>query len=286
MEVNAADLKAYNLADKKELAQAKDVKIKAVDGVVDIAAVYPDVKEPGTYVLTWKGATPLVINHLYSPGRRPRDIPAAVAAFKRKFEKQLEKLAPEELEQVLKEFSSQLGKTNVIHITPLEYAAISTSAGDIKAVFWYNVAPHTVNNYVSLAKEKYFDGTTFHRVIKGFMIQGGDPLGNTDRAGTGGPGYEINAEFSEKEHVKGVLSMARSEDPNSAGSQFFIIHERARHLDGKYSAFGQVIQGLDIVDKIAETPAGEGGAVKIGERPKINSIKILPATAEMYDLGK
>ena len=121
------------------------------------------------------------------------------------------------------------------------------------AELYPHIAPNTVNNFISLVKSGFYDGIIFHRVIKGFMIQGGCPNGN----GMGGPGYSIAGEFSSNgftnnlKHEKGVLSMARTMQPNSAGSQFFIMHQRAPHLDGEYAAFGRVIEGLDVVDKIA-----------------------------------
>ena len=131
---------------------------------------------------------------------------------------------------------------------------IEMNNGDImKAELYPKIAPNTVNNFISLVKDGYYDGIIFHRVIKGFMIQGGCPNGN----GMGGPGYSIAGEFSSNgftnnlKHEKGVLSMARTMQPNSAGSQFFIMHARAPHLDGEYAAFGRVIEGLDVVDKIA-----------------------------------
>lgn len=116
-----------------------------------------------------------------------------------------------------------------------------------------DVAPNTVNNFISLINKGFYNGLCFHRVIEGFMIQGGDPKGN----GTGGPGYSIRGEFSKNgfknnlKHKRGVISMARSMMPNSAGSQFFIMHADAPHLDGQYAAFGQVIDGMDVIDKIA-----------------------------------
>ncbi len=127
--------------------------------------------------------------------------------------------------------------------------------GDVFYVELYpDVAPNTVNNFISLVKKGFYNGLCFHRVIEGFMIQGGDPKGN----GTGGPGYTIRGEFSKNgfkndlKHKRGVISMARSMLPNSAGSQFFIMHADAPHLDGQYAAFGQVIDGMDVIDKIAE----------------------------------
>ena len=125
--------------------------------------------------------------------------------------------------------------------------------GIIKAELYPEIAPNSVNNFISLINKGFYDGLIFHRVIEGFMIQGGDPKGN----GTGGPGYSIKGEFdangfkNELKHTKGVLSMARAMNPNSAGSQFFIMHEEAPHLDGQYAAFGKVIEGLDKVDEIA-----------------------------------
>ncbi len=127
--------------------------------------------------------------------------------------------------------------------------------GVIRAELYPTVAPNTVNNFISLAKKGYYDGLIFHRVISGFMIQGGCPQGK----GTGGPGYSIKGEFlqngfvNELKHTAGVLSMARSMMPDSAGSQFFIMHKDAPHLDGAYAAFGMVIEGMDVVNKIAET---------------------------------
>ena len=125
--------------------------------------------------------------------------------------------------------------------------------GKIVAELYPEIAPNTVNNFISLVKKGFYDGLIFHRVIRGFMIQGGCPNGN----GMGGPGYTIRGEFASNgfkndlKHTKGVLSMARTMAPNSAGSQFFIMHETSPHLDGSYAAFGQVIEGLDVVDKIA-----------------------------------
>jgi len=125
--------------------------------------------------------------------------------------------------------------------------------GEIEAELYEDVAPITVDNFVKLVNKGFYNGLTFHRVIKGFMIQGGCPIGN----GTGGPGYTIKGEFSANgvrnplKHEAGVLSMARAMDPNSAGSQFFIMHKAAPHLDGQYAAFGKVIKGMDVVDKIA-----------------------------------
>ena len=130
---------------------------------------------------------------------------------------------------------------------------IEMENGDVmKAELYPEIAPNTVNNFISLVNKGFYDGVIFHRVIRGFMIQGGDPQGT----GVGGPGYSIKGEFSyngfanDLKHTKGVLSMARTMEPNSAGSQFFIMHETSPHLDGQYAAFGKVVEGEDIIDKI------------------------------------
>ncbi|MFI3202144.1 MAG: peptidylprolyl isomerase [Eubacteriales bacterium] len=134
---------------------------------------------------------------------------------------------------------------------------ITMENGNImKAELYPDIAPNTVNNYISLIQQNYYNGLIFHRVIKGFMLQGGCPEGS----GMGGPGYQIKGEFSNNgfkndlKHTEGVLSMARSADPDSAGSQFFIMHQNSPHLDGSYAAFGKIIEGMDIVNSIAELP--------------------------------
>ncbi len=165
-----------------------------------------------------------------------------------------------------------------------EVAVIKTSEGEMVAEFWSDVAPKTVENFKKLATSGFYDGTAFHRIVKGFMIQGGDPntkdLAKESSYGTGGPGYSVKAEFNEKLHDKGVLSMARSSDPDSAGSQFFIVLGRAPHLDRQYTAFGKLIKGEDVLTKIGDTPVTSGAG---GERSKptkrvtVESIKIVPA---------
>jgi peptidyl-prolyl cis-trans isomerase B (cyclophilin B) len=134
---------------------------------------------------------------------------------------------------------------------------ITMENGDVmKAELYPEIAPNTVNNFISLIKKGFYDGVIFHRVIRGFMLQGGDPQGT----GAGGPGYEIKGEFShngfpnELKHTPGVLSMARTMIPDSAGSQFFIMHKAAPHLDGEYAAFGKITEGMDVVNRIAEEP--------------------------------
>jgi len=147
-------------------------------------------------------------------------------------------------------------------------ARMETTEGPIVIELYPKQAPHHVNSFIFLAKEGFYNGVIFHRVIPGFMIQGGDPTGT----GSGGPGYELKAEFNDTKHTRGVLSAARTADPNSAGSQFFLMHGDAPHLDGKYTAFGKVVEGMDVVDKIANAPTGAN------DRPlkpaSIKSIKI------------
>lgn len=136
-------------------------------------------------------------------------------------------------------------------------AVIETKFGNIELKFFPDVAPSHVNNFIELAKKGFYDGTTFHRVIPGFMIQGGDPnskSANKSTHGTGGPGYTVKAEFSDKPHKRGTLSMARAADPNSAGSQFFICVADAPFLNKQYTVFGEVVSGMDVVDKIVSQP--------------------------------
>jgi peptidyl-prolyl cis-trans isomerase B (cyclophilin B) len=156
-------------------------------------------------------------------------------------------------------------------------AVIETKFGKMVAEFYDKDAPKTVENFQTLAGKGFYDGTTFHRIIKGFMIQGGDPLSkdpNSTRAGTGDPGYKIKAEFNKNSHQLGVLSMARSNDPDSAGCQFFICLGDASFLDGKYTAFGKLIAGEDVLKKIGEVPTGGPERSTPNERVVIEHIKV------------
>jgi peptidyl-prolyl cis-trans isomerase B (cyclophilin B) len=159
-----------------------------------------------------------------------------------------------------------------------EVAVITTTEGEMVIEFWPEVAPKTVENFKTLAKKGFYDGTCFHRVIKGFMIQGGDPLTKDPSKeamwGTGGPGYSIKAEFNDRSHVRGVISMARSQDPDSAGSQFFICHGNPTFLDHQYTAFGKLIKGDDVLEKIATTPTHPQD--RPDKRMGVISIKIVP----------
>jgi peptidyl-prolyl cis-trans isomerase B (cyclophilin B) len=165
-----------------------------------------------------------------------------------------------------------------------EVAVLKTSDGEMVVEFWPEVAPKTVENFKKLAREGFYDGTAFHRIMRGFMIQGGDPntkdLSRESSYGTGGPGYKIPAEFNDRPHLRGVLSMARSADPNSAGSQFFVCLGTASSLDHQYTAFGKVIKGLDVLDKIGATPvtrSASGEASKPTTRVTLESVKVVPA---------
>ncbi len=167
-----------------------------------------------------------------------------------------------------------------------EVAVIKTSEGDMVAEFWPDVAPNTVENFKKLASSGFYNKTAFHRIIKGFMIQGGDPNTKDESKaaiwGTGGPGHKIKAEFNNKSHVRGVLSMAReSDNPDSAGSQFFICLDAAPSLDGLYTAFGKLIKGEDVLLKIGDTqvtasPTGERS--RPVKRIEVKSIEIVPAS--------
>ena len=155
----------------------------------------------------------------------------------------------------------------------MTHALIETTEGSMKIEFFPDKAPVHVKNFLKLAEEGFYDGTVFHRVIDGFMIQGGCPRGD----GTGDPGYKIDAEFNDVHHERGIVSMARSQDPNSAGSQFFICHGDAGFLDGQYTAFGRLVEGDEILDRIAtaKVVAGSGGEKSKPEAPvKVQKITV------------
>ena len=183
-------------------------------------------------------------------------------------------------EEPKKETATAAGKTSDNKaMNANEVAVIKTSEGEMVVEFWSDVAPKTVENFKTLAKKGFYDGTCFHRVIKDFMIQGGDPLTKDPSQeaswGTGGPGYQIKAEFNDRHHDRGVLSMARSQNPDSAGSQFFICHGNPRFLDRQYTAFGKLIKGDDVLEKIATTPTHPPD--RPNKRIVIESVKIVPA---------
>lgn len=161
---------------------------------------------------------------------------------------------------------------------------IKTSEGEMVVQFWSDAAPATVENFKKLARAGFYNGTVFHRIVSGFMIQGGDPLskdpGKEERYGSGGPGYKIKAEFNDHSHERGVISMAREADPDSAGSQFFICLGPVPRLDHQYTTFGKLIKGDDVLERIGETAVtrnSQGESSKPTKRVVIESIKIVPA---------
>src|SRR5436305_11406549 len=164
-----------------------------------------------------------------------------------------------------------------------EVAVIKTNEGEMVVQFWTDAAPNTIENFKKLARQGLYDGTIFHRIVKGFMIQGGDPNSKDpakeDSYGQGGPGYKVKAEFNNHSHDRGVISMARGPDPDSAGSQFFICLAPVARLDGQYTTFGKLIKGLDVLDKIGDNPVTmqHGERSKPTQRITIESIKIVPA---------
>jgi peptidyl-prolyl cis-trans isomerase B (cyclophilin B) len=167
--------------------------------------------------------------------------------------------------------------------TANEVAVIKTSEGEMTVEFWDDAAPNTIENFKKLARSGFYNGTIFHRIVKGFMIQGGDPLSkdpsNENVFGTGDPGYKIKAEFNDHSHERGVLSMARSSDPDSAGSQFFICLAPVTRLDHQYTTFGKLIKGEDVLEKIGNTPVtvSHGEMSKPTTRVVIEKVDIVPA---------
>jgi peptidyl-prolyl cis-trans isomerase B (cyclophilin B) len=165
-----------------------------------------------------------------------------------------------------------------------EVAVIKTTEGNMVVQFWTDAAPNTIENFKKLARQGFYNGTIFHRIVKGFMIQGGDPNSknplNSDSYGEGGPGYKIKAEFNDHSHERGVISMAREADPDSAGSQFFICLAPVKRLDHQYTTFGRVIKGDDVLTKIGDTPltrSSTGEISKPTKRVTIEKIDIVPA---------
>ncbi len=245
-----------------DAAKGVDVNISGgQEKTVDVTAAFPVVQTPGTYLLyaVPKGkalpefaGTPLVIHALKD--NRPG--------------------APDGV--------------MVTRVDPLQYVEMTTDHGEMTLAFYYDVAPHTVDNFLKLAEAGFYDGLTFHRIVKDFVIQGGDPLGN----GMGGPGYQITAEFNDRPHLPGVLSMARNGDPleqqppyplpraefaNTAGSQFFVCLDYAntKALDKKYTAFGKVVEGMKTVEGIAQTPLADTRTGRPVKPPVIKSAKVV-----------
>ncbi len=242
----------------------KKLEVEAGEKQIDVRQLYPDTGS-GTYVLY---AVP-----------KDKELPAFVGT-------------PLVIEiRNDKRVGAPVGPV-VVKVEPLRYAVMETDAGSMTMAFYYDVAPNTVTNWLSLAEEGYFDGQVFHRIVPSFVLQAGDPLGkNGERAGTGGPGYMIDAEFNDRPHIKGVLSMARQGDPlerqgmmprseaaNSASSQFFICldYSRTKALDGKYTVFGRVIDGMNVIDKLAATPVGDRD--RPNNPPEIKKVTIKTVT--------
>jgi peptidyl-prolyl cis-trans isomerase B (cyclophilin B) len=217
---------------------------------VDVKSVFPDTANPGTFVLyaVPKGA---------ATAGPPKDFLGTPAVI-----------------EVLSDSQQNPQATVVTHVVPLQYVVMNTDDGAMTEVFYYDSAPHTVANFLDLAAGGFYDGLTFHRVAPGFVIQGGDPLGN----GSGGPGYSVGAEFNNRPHQEGVLSMARASDPNSAGSQFFICldYTNTQQLDHQYTAFGKVVAGMEAVKKIASAP---GSGEKPDHPAAMTTVQVLPVTA-------
>ncbi len=164
---------------------------------------------------------------------------------------------------------------------PAEHAIIKTSYGEMTLAFWPDVAPKHVENFKKLAREGFYNGTAFHRIIKGFMIQGGCPntkKGAKGMPGTGDPGYKVKAEFNKKSHVRGVISAARSSHPDSAGCQFFICHGNAKFLDGQYTAYGELVKGDDVLERIATVPTSGPEKSTPIDRIEVESVTIVAAS--------
>lgn len=189
----------------------------------------------------------------------------------------------EKLISALTAFAMMVSTVATTFAAEEEVAVLETNKGRIVVEFWPDVAPETVANFKKLAREGFYDGTLFHRIIPGFMAQGGDPLtkdaSKESQWGTGGPGYKVQAEFNDRKHERGVLSMARSMDPDSAGSQFFLMFGRSPHLDGQYTAFGKMLAGEETLAAIEKTPVGMsamGELSKPKEKVVLQSVKIIP----------
>lgn len=167
---------------------------------------------------------------------------------------------------------------DVVKVEPLQYAIIHNAHGNMTAMFYYDVAPITVDSFLSLASQGFYDKLTFHRIVPDFVLQGGDPRGD----GMGGPGYQIPAEFNDRPHEEGVLSMARSQDPNSGGSQFFIClnYKNTQHLDHQYTAFGKITDGMNIAHQIEKTPLADAEKGAPATPQVIDQIEVKPVSAD------
>ena len=253
VQVKAQEVVTLVLTDfaGKGIEAAKPAEVEAgAKEAVDLRSIFPVLNKPGTYILyaVPKGketknfvGTPLVIE-VRTSARHAGD-----------------------------------AEVNIIRVEPLCYALMETEQGAMTLTFYYDVAPNTVDNFLTLAAGKYYDGLSFHRIVPGFVIQGGDPRGD----GTGGPGYQIGAEFNDRPHQEGVLSMARASDPNSAGSQFFVClnYATTQQLDRQYTAFGKVVSGMDVVRKIAATPLADAASGRPATPQVIKQVTVKAVTA-------
>jgi peptidyl-prolyl cis-trans isomerase B (cyclophilin B) len=228
--------------------EAKGSADAAAGKTVDVKTIFPEVSAVGTYVL-----------YAVPKGKSLPDFEGTPVVIEVRTDK-------------------QTNEVNVTNIQPLRYAIMKTPHGDMTMVFYYDVAPVTVDSFLRLSSEGYYDGLTFHRIIPGFVIQGGDPKGT----GTGGPGYSVEAEFNSRQHLPGVLSMARAQDPNSAGSQFFVCldYNQTKHLDNQYTAFGKVVDGMNAVNQIAATKLSDPNAGTPEKPEVIDSVTVKPVTAQ------
>jgi cyclophilin family peptidyl-prolyl cis-trans isomerase len=259
-------------ADKQVILYATDFTGKKLDAknntvapgaVANVTTIFPAVGTPGTYILY-----ALPDGSTIPDSGAPKNFVGTPLLI-----------------EALPDRNSQAPAVDVTHVLPLQYAVMTTDAGPISAMFYYDVAPNTVNNFLGLASEGYYDGLVFHRVVPGFVIQGGDPLGadaDPNRRGTGGPGYTINAEFNDHPHLEGVLSMARATDPNSAGSQFFVCldYAQTKQLDQQYTAFGRVFDGMDAVKKIGGSKIVDDQRGAPETPTVIQHVDVLPVTPD------
>lgn len=245
-------------------ASSEDAILVNEDRQVDLRQLYPQLNLVGSYVL-----------YAVPPGQPVANFIGTPLVFQVRQDRR--ENAPD--------------SAMVVRVAPLEYAVITTDHGPVEVAFYHDVAPNTVSSFINLAREGYFDGLAFHRVVPGFVIQGGDPRGD----GSGGPGFTIPAEFNDRPHVEGVLSMARQGDPNersgamprrefadSAGSQFFICldYSRTRALDKKYTAFGQVTNGMEAVRAIAATEIADPARGQPAQRQSILKVELKPVTPQ------
>ena len=250
------DFKGTTIAPKQD----SDVKTETT---VDLAKLYPQITVGGAYVLYLQGKD--------KPLAQFQGTPLVIEARDDKRDRQSGPV--------------------VINVQPLRYATIKTAHGDMTAIFYYDVAPHTADSFLTLASQGYFDGLLFHRIVPGFVLQGGDPKGD----GSGGPGYTIMEEFNDRPHEEGVLSMARLGDPNegagarprsefanSAGSQFFICLDYAgtKSLDGKYTAFGKIVDGMKVAHEIEKAKLSNPESGVAAEPQAIEKVTVSDVTAD------